>query len=70
MQIHPFINGNGRHARLAGDIYLFNRGKKLPEWPGYDIIKETGFRQRYIKALRYADNGDYSAIIAITRELI
>ncbi len=28
VKIHPFYNGNGRHARLAADIYLFNKNKK------------------------------------------
>ena len=69
VKIHPFYNGNGRHARLAADIYLYNKNKKLPVWPGAEIIKPVGFRERYIKALQDADNGDYKGIISITREL-
>jgi len=31
VKIHPFVNGNGRHARLVADIYLFDRHHKLLE---------------------------------------
>ncbi len=27
--IHPFTNGNGRHARLMTDLFLYNRGQPL-----------------------------------------
>ena len=29
--IHPFKNGNGRHARMMTDIFLHSRGHPLPQ---------------------------------------
>ncbi len=29
VKIHPFVNGNGRHARLVSDIYLFSHNYNL-----------------------------------------
>ena len=48
--IHPFVNGNGRHARLVADIFLFSHGEKLPIWPGQEMLEETNIRQKYIEA--------------------
>ena len=52
VKIHPFINGNGRHARLASDIFLFNNGHDLPVWPDKDLIREGAVRKHYIDALK------------------
>jgi len=68
--IHPFENGNGRHARLVVDIFLFSRGEKLPSWPDEELIKRTNFRTRYIKALQEADQGSYKPLEDFTKSLI
>jgi len=68
--IHLFPNGNGRHARLATDVLL---AKQLNEpiftWGkaslGQNSLDKAGvIRSNYIKALRMADAGDYSALLA------
>ena len=55
--IHPFPNGNGRHARVATDIMLEDYYKHpLVEWaPGFDLQADNERRKQYIAALRAAD---------------
>jgi Fic family protein len=52
--IHPFVDGNGRVARLLGNLYLIQNG-----YP--PIVLDQKNRQQYYQALREADNGDLSA---------
>lgn len=60
--IHPYRNGNGRHTRLIGDLYLtMTEGRNLT-WGGTSLVDETLERRRYIDALRKADNGDYAML--------
>lgn len=70
VKIHPFINGNGRHARLAADIYLFCRDHKLPIWPDKALIQASDVREQYIMALQAADKGDYKPLVKFTADLI
>lgn len=70
VKIHPFFNGNGRHARLISDIFLFGRGEKLPNWPDKELIEKTKIREIYIKSMQEADRGNYGPLEAFCRELI
>jgi len=70
VKIHPFVNGNGRHARLASDIFLFNHDEKLPTWPSNALLEASGIRKRYIIALQAADKGNYRPLEEFTAELI
>ncbi|KAF0133434.1 MAG: mobile mystery protein B [Candidatus Saganbacteria bacterium] len=70
VQIHPFVNGNGRHARLAADIFLFSHGQKIPIWPNKSLIEETDIRKKYINALKSADTGDYSLLEQLMQKLL
>ena len=65
--IHPFPNGNGRHARLFADIFLY--GHELPRltWGNSDLTNENDVRKEYITALRSADAGDFAPLIAFAR---
>jgi len=54
--IHPFTDGNGRVARLLGNLYLIRNG--FPP-----IVLPHKERQHYYQALREADNGDLSAFV-------
>jgi Fic-DOC domain mobile mystery protein B len=70
-RIHPFRNGNGRHARLMTDIFFNSRGHKLPQWPQIQLITHGDkIRERYIAAMRAADKEDYGELIAIMKEWI
>jgi Fic-DOC domain mobile mystery protein B len=64
VEIHLFPNGNGRHSRLMADIIISHIFKKpVFTWKSSDLIHEGEMRNKYIKALRKADRGDYPDII-------
>jgi Fic-DOC domain mobile mystery protein B len=63
--IHPFSNGNGRHARILADAVL-NRvhGAKAIDWAGgHDLQRMNARRTAYIAALRAADRGDFRPLM-------
>ncbi|OQW31342.1 MAG: hypothetical protein A4E19_20450 [Nitrospira sp. SG-bin1] len=63
-KIHPFRNGNGRHARLITDIFFYSREHPLPQWPQTHLMSEGHqIRARYIAAMRDADQGDFSSLV-------
>lgn len=68
VKIHPFANGNGRHARLYADIIVFKyNGTKL-SWGNNDYLYQANqVRNKYILALRAADNGDYNLLLEFAR---
>jgi Fic family protein len=53
VRIHPFIDGNGRVARLLTNFYLIKKG-----YPPIIIQKEE--RKTYYRSLHRADQGDLS----------
>ncbi|MCK5391057.1 MAG: mobile mystery protein B [Deltaproteobacteria bacterium] len=68
VSIHPFSNGNGRHARIAADALLTKvMNKKAIDWAGgYNLQSMGSRRKEYINALRAADRGDYALLFAFT----
>jgi len=61
--IHPFPNGNGRHARLMTDIFIKNVLHGTPfTWGNQDLSSPSEKRSRYIKALQDADSGNYGPL--------
>jgi Fic-DOC domain mobile mystery protein B len=66
VQIHPFPNGNGRHARIMADTVLARVYRAEPfDWAGgYNLQRMNDRRLAYIAALRAADRGDLGPIIA------
>jgi Fic-DOC domain mobile mystery protein B len=65
--IHPFANGNGRHARLTADVFLHRYGRAVFTWGGADVARTGDFRQRYIEALRAADSNDIQPLLVFAR---
>jgi Fic-DOC domain mobile mystery protein B len=65
--IHPFANGNGRHARLIADVLLQRQGQPVFTWGGPDIVRAGDFRRRYIDALRAADKNDLQPLLVFAR---
>jgi len=65
VQIHPFINGNGRWSRMLANIYLKQNGLQPTKWNENLLSKENLHRDDYIKALKSADNGDYRELIIL-----
>jgi Fic-DOC domain mobile mystery protein B len=68
VQIHPYQNGNGRWSRMLANIYLRQKGSMPVKWQEDMLSKENLQRDAYIKALKSADSGDYSRLIAMHRE--
>lgn len=60
--VHPYVNGNGRHARLVADLYLHIVDGSTLRW-GPVESEPSDSRAAYIAALRKADQGDYSQLI-------
>ena len=65
--IHPFPNGNGRHARLMTDLLLKQNGSKPFNWGNSDLVVPGEVRDRYIAALRAADGRDYALLFNFVR---
>jgi len=68
VSIHPFPNGNGRHARLMADIFIENvlHGSLLT-WGKGDLSNPGANRKRYINALYEADNGNYVPLLKFAK---
>lgn len=66
-QIHPFRNGNGRHARLMTDLLLRENGAEPFDWGRGDLVAPGEVRDRYISALRAADGRDHSPLLKFVR---
>lgn len=64
--IHPFPNGNGRHARIMADTVLASiYHADTIDWAGgHDLQKMTLRRAAYISALKAADRGDLASLMA------
>jgi len=67
VQIHPFPNGNGRHARLIADILVISFGKERFSWGSAQLRDAGAVRRRYIDALQAADNHDIGPLIEFAR---
>ena len=67
VRIHPFLNGNGRWARLLANIWLKMHGQPLTEWPEGNIGAESTVRADYLAAIKSADAGDYRALFELHR---
>jgi Fic-DOC domain mobile mystery protein B len=65
--IHPFPNGNGRHARLMADLLITQSGGKRFSWGQSPLTQESDNRVSYLSALRAADAGSYTDIIGFAR---
>jgi Fic-DOC domain mobile mystery protein B len=67
VQIHPFPNGNGRHARLMADLLVMRLGRKRFSWGRTSLRAAGAMRHRYIAALQAADRHDIGPLLAFAR---
>jgi len=65
--IHPFPNGNGRHARLLTDLVLAANGTEPFTWGRGDLEHAGEARERYLAALRAADARDLAPLLEFVR---
>ncbi len=65
--IYPFPNGNGRHARLMGDVIAVKLGETAFTWGAADSVQVGKAREAYIDALRVADSGDIGPLLRLAR---
>ncbi|MGY3076417.1 Fic-DOC domain mobile mystery protein B [Bradyrhizobium sp. LM6.10] len=65
VKVHPFPNGNGRHARIMADAVLNRVYKAKPiDWTGgHDLQKMNERRTAYIAALKAADQDDIGPLM-------
>lgn len=61
--VHPFVDGNGRTARLASNLLLLRHGYPPATWRPED-------RPRYYTVLEDAHGGRYEGIVALTAEAV
>jgi Fic-DOC domain mobile mystery protein B len=65
--IHPFANGNGRHARLMADVLAQRQRRAVFTWGGANIARACDFRRNYIEALQAADRNDIGLLLEFAR---
>jgi len=65
--IHPFPNGNGRHARLMADLLIERLGGDAFSWGGASLADVGALRAQYVSALQAADGHDITALLAFAR---
>ena len=70
VSIHPFRNGNGRHARLAADVIVMGLEQEVFPWGAGAELTDVGpAREEYLAALQTADrDGNYSDLLAFARQ--
>lgn len=62
VQIHPFLNGNGRWSRLLANIWIARNGGTPTKWPEEMVGTVSPIRDEYLKAIQAADQGEYDAL--------
>jgi Fic-DOC domain mobile mystery protein B len=67
VSIHPFPNGNGRHARLMADLLAMQAGRPAFTWGGGRLTTTSELRTTYIAALRRADGGEMGPLLEFAR---
>lgn len=65
--IHPFPNGNGRHARLIADMIAMKIGRPAFTWGSANLVKEGEARTTYLEVIRAADDGDIQPLLNFAR---
>ncbi len=65
--IHPFSNGNGRHARLFADVVALKFGRPEFSWGRNEMTASGPARERYLAALRKADQRSFGDLLEFSR---
>ena len=65
--IHPFPNGNGRHARLHADVIAVRLGTTEFSWGQNSLVGPGPTRETHIRSLKAADAGDIQPLLQFAR---
>jgi Fic-DOC domain mobile mystery protein B len=65
VRIHPFPDGNGRHARLWCDLLMQQNGRRPILWQGDQLGSAGEARKAYISSLRAADGGNLGPLLEL-----
>lgn len=68
VSIHPFPNGNGRHARMMTDALLISIDLKAFSWGSGNLVSTGEIRSKYIASLRSADKGNYDELMNFVQD--
>ncbi len=67
VSIHPFPNGNGRHARMMADVLVFRKEGTPFSWGSANLVDAGTARSAYIQALQRADQGNIAPLLQFAR---
>ncbi len=66
--IHPWPNGNGRHARLIADLLVASHtGAPLTWGASANLVPTSETRTRYLSAVRAADENNFTPLLDFAR---
>lgn len=65
VKIHPFLNGNGRWARMLANVWRRRHGARPIVWPEPLIGEVSPIRAEYIAAIQTADRNDLRPLVAL-----
>jgi Fic-DOC domain mobile mystery protein B len=66
--IHPFPNGNGRTTRIFTEYVQKRNHQQISSWRASLADQPQERRNSYIKALRFADKGNFELLIEFMSE--
>lgn len=67
VSVHPFPDGNGRWSRLMADVLASRLRRPRCTWGGGELAEAGEMRDKYIAALKAADNHDFAPLFAFAR---
>jgi Fic-DOC domain mobile mystery protein B len=68
VSIDCFPNGNGRHSRLMADIIIEKiYNQPVFTWGGANSSNENDIRDKYLRAIKAADKGEFSLLLEFVR---
>ena len=56
IRIHPFLNGNGRAARLFTEEFLLSKGYRLDKWPEEILYRKIYSADELAEYIRQSSN--------------